>query len=46
MRTDPDHTTDGPDIDGLFDALDAIDALRAPLISTRRTDDRRFLLRP
>ena len=22
MRSDPDHTTDGPDIDGLFDALD------------------------
>jgi hypothetical protein len=28
MSTDPDHTTDGPDLDGMFDALDAIDALR------------------
>ena len=28
MTTDPDYTTDSPDIDGLFDALEAIDALR------------------
>jgi hypothetical protein len=29
MSTDPDHTTDGPYIDGLFDALDWVGGARA-----------------